>query len=203
MYLQLKDPDKSKHDSIPVIFKFYFPYERLDIFFLDWKSNGRYWSGNVLIPANLMPGSISYYIPNYDASTIIFNTQLSSESQLNVTSLEADLFGPIFESLFQIPPKFIYNERVIQFGWNITIKDTPNGLSHGFIVVRGNLDHSYYNFTIIVKKISGDRFVGDYLITMDISYGLMGCASQEYEIMNVYLEDTQGLFTRHKQISDF
>ncbi|KAN0008830.1 hypothetical protein ACTFIU_009496 [Dictyostelium citrinum] len=158
--------------------------------FAVWdESNSRFYI-KFRIPANTSPGVLDWMLV-FNKENYLLNTQLSDVNQLTVLSSKFDSYGPIVTNIIKYP-----NSKTI--GWIFTIEDEINGFKDGYVTIRGSIDSSLYNITLKstdVMASSGDKFKGDYLIS--IPYLLNDCVSQNYEIYYAVLTDTFGNINRY------
>ncbi|KAM9993843.1 hypothetical protein ACTFIZ_011816 [Dictyostelium cf. discoideum] len=168
-------------------------YYNTKLTFAKFDSLNNRFSAPFKMPANTVPGQLDYTLI-FDKDNIILSTLLPMEYQLNVTSSNVDIQGPMITNI-------IYNYNSLSFGWTITIEDSINGFDNGYILIRGVIDSSIYNISFSNKdsKNGNNKFKNNYdiLIELDKTYK---CISQNYSINYVYLVDTFGndaIFYKH------
>ncbi|EAL61944.1 hypothetical protein DDB_G0291027 [Dictyostelium discoideum AX4] len=153
--------------------------------FAVWDQTTNRFRVNFKVPANTLPGNISYALV-LDNTNLIDSNYLSNEYQLRATSIKVDIYGPIVT-------KIIKQHN----GWLFTIQDEINGFRDGFLIVKGLLDSSFYNITINMSNLiegSGDKIIGDYKIIIPLEFGIgsSNCITQDYLITQASLFDTYG-----------
>ncbi|KAM9948289.1 hypothetical protein ACTFIT_001639 [Dictyostelium discoideum] len=160
-------------------------YYNTKLTFAKFDSINNRFSAPFKMPANIVPGQLDYTII-FDRDNIIPSVALPMEYQLNVTSSNVDIQGPMITNI-------IYNYNSISFGWTITIEDSINGFDSGYILIRGVIDNSLYNISFSNRdgKNGNNKFKNNYdiLIELDKTHK---CTSQNYSINYVYLVDTFG-----------
>ncbi|KAK5575300.1 hypothetical protein RB653_010558 [Dictyostelium firmibasis] len=165
----------------------------LKYIFAQWdESKGRF-SVMFKMPANTVPGVLDWTLTFAKYNTLI-NTALPEKYQLNIISENIDISGPIVTNIIKKSPSDFGTSNV---GWLLTIEDDINGILNGYIIVKGVLDSSSYNFTISPSTSvtgSGDKWKADYLISIPIQDNLnsYGCIAQDYSITYAKLEDSFG-----------
>ncbi|EAL61953.1 hypothetical protein DDB_G0291045 [Dictyostelium discoideum AX4] len=153
--------------------------------FAVWDQTTNRFRVNFKVPANTLPGNISYALV-LDNTNLIDSNYLSNEYQLRATSIKVDIYGPIVTKIIKQ-----------QNGWVYTIQDEVNGFRDGFLIVKGLLDSSFYNITISMSNLiegSGDKIIGDYkiIIPLEFGIGISNCITQDYLITQASLFDTYG-----------
>ncbi|KAN0025636.1 hypothetical protein ACTFIU_008516 [Dictyostelium citrinum] len=171
--------------------------------FAKWdESNGRF-SVMFKMPANTVPGVQDWTLTFAKYNTLI-NTALPDEYQLKIISENIDIVGPVVTKMVkQMPSDF----GTLNAGWLLTIEDETNGLLDGFVLVRGGVDSSLYNFSISPStsvKGSGDKWKADYLISIPLQDPLnnYGCIAQDYIIVYVKLIDSFGNINKYMAFGD-
>ncbi|KAM9957208.1 hypothetical protein ACTFIW_008949 [Dictyostelium discoideum] len=153
--------------------------------FAVWDQTTNRFRVNFKVPANTLPGNISYALV-LDNKNLIDSNYLSNEYQLRATSIKVDIYGPIVTKIIKQ-----------QNGWIFTIQDEINGFRDGFLIVKGLLDSSFYNITLSMSNLiegSGDKFIGDYKIIIPLEFGIgsSNCITQDYLITQASLFDIFG-----------
>ncbi|KAM9994761.1 hypothetical protein ACTFIY_000949 [Dictyostelium cf. discoideum] len=153
--------------------------------FAVWDQTTNRFRVNFKVPANTLPGNISYALV-LDNKNLIDSNYLSNEYQLRATSIKIDIYGPIVTKIIKQPN-----------GWVFTIQDEVNGFRDGFLIVKGLLDSSFYNITLNMSNFiegSGDKFIGDYkiIIPLEFDIGSSNCITQDYLMTQASLFDTFG-----------
>ncbi|KAN0053022.1 hypothetical protein ACTA71_012503 [Dictyostelium dimigraforme] len=161
--------------------------------FAKWDElNGRF-SVMFKMPANIVPGVLDWTLTFAKYNTLV-NTALPDKYQLNIISENIDIVGPVITKMVRKTPSDFGTSNI---GWLLTIEDEINGLLNGYIIVRGSLDSSLYNFSISPSTAqggSGDKWKADYLISIPIKDSLnnYGCIAQDYSISYARLVDSFG-----------
>ncbi|KAM9994060.1 hypothetical protein ACTFIZ_012022 [Dictyostelium cf. discoideum] len=153
--------------------------------FAVWDQTTNGFRVNFKVPANTLPGNISYALV-FDNKNIIDSNYLSNEYQLRATSIKIDVYGPIVTKIIKQ-----------QKGWVFTIQDEVNGFKDGFLIVKGVLDSSFYNISLNMSNLiegSGDKYIGDYkiIIPLEFDIGSSNCITQDYLITLASFFDTYG-----------
>ncbi|EGC40605.1 hypothetical protein DICPUDRAFT_146524 [Dictyostelium purpureum] len=158
-------------------------------FFSKWNETKQsfqiefYVESNSLSSNTNFPFTISY--STYELYSSMLNTQL------RIKRSKMDLQGPMFKEITKITPQNQLdsnNNKFSVFGWNIKIEDPINGLEGGYVIIKGDVDQSTYNFTVNPTKAkSGDKYLGEYEFKINITYP---CITQNYVISEVKLYDT-------------
>eukprot|EP01132_Coremiostelium_polycephalum_P003088 gene3088-3860_t len=169
-----------------------------------WNETSGFFTFEIEIPARLFEGPLSYTIIvppfNYTQNDInvIFNNSLPT--QLNITCKNSDLLPPMITDITFYPYGYSTTD-VVQIpeniddrpiGWDLRIKDFPNGFKSGLVEVVSDLDMEPYVFNLDPSKlVSGTEFDGVYPIRIPITGST--CASQRFWIKKVELKDSLGL----------
>ncbi|KAN0042656.1 hypothetical protein ACTA71_011466 [Dictyostelium dimigraforme] len=75
------------------------------------------------------------------------------------------------------------------FGWLVTIEDTVNGLKNGYIIVKGTIDSSVFNFTIEPSKvIRGNKFI----CTTTVPFGWLSIWKSTNYYINKFISNYGG-----------
>ncbi|KAM9963161.1 hypothetical protein ACTFIW_006384 [Dictyostelium discoideum] len=167
----------------PLSFDTVNPFLSNKIYYAKWVKEIGLFVVDFIIPANTQPGLLPWMLYfNYNVQLFSSNLPLESQYQLNVTSDNVDLYGPIFSKIQKYP-----GNGDLGVGWDITISDPINGFANGFIVVMGSIDNSIYNISIGSSGIQSF----DYSLTI-IKPG-ESCINQDYVITQVILYDSMGV----------
>ncbi|EGC33472.1 hypothetical protein DICPUDRAFT_80754 [Dictyostelium purpureum] len=154
-------------------------------FVSTWNNTLNLFQIEFFIEANTEIGTRHFFLVSNDLfiHSKFFNTQL------RVKSSSMDYQGPIFIDIKKITNKLVTKDNIGTIGWTFKIEDSINGFDNGFVVIKGEMDYSNYNITFSSTdvKAGGDKYSGEYDITIDVSYP---CISQNYIINDVVLFDT-------------
>ncbi|KYQ92311.1 EGF-like domain-containing protein [Tieghemostelium lacteum] len=133
------------------------------------------------LPMNLFSSSpLPYRV--YYRSLIFDHIYLSPQSQLAITSKDADAIGPLITVVTPINNFDGTNPGQIQ--WILTISDTLNGFLNGTVHVQSNLDPNPYVFTLL--PVSPPQPSQNITLNIDIP---TECRQQTYTITYVELYD--------------
>ncbi|KAM9960998.1 hypothetical protein ACTFIW_010165 [Dictyostelium discoideum] len=171
------------------------------VYYLDWNGTSKSWESDFIIPANLATGQIYYYI----LSSKQLHNNFYKKFPLTVFSNQFDLLGPIIYNLSKLTQ--IESSTEIEFGWDINIKDELNGFKNGFIVVRGDIDNSIYNYTLTSKIGNNILIENDVIKSIDFKIRIKiskvpTCATQTYSITELFLQDNQDHITKFNQVEE-
>ncbi|EGC40450.1 hypothetical protein DICPUDRAFT_74023 [Dictyostelium purpureum] len=161
------------------------------IFYSSWNESIKKFQIIFYIEANTAPGPYQFnLVSSYDGQ---FLHSSSLDTQLIIKKTKLDYQGPIFKEISKILPDTVDGSNVKYgvLGWTVTIEDQINGFDYGYIVIKGQIDKSYYNISLSPEKNikSGNLNLGVYDIKLNISFP---CITQNYVIDEVKLTDRAG-----------
>ncbi|EGC29722.1 hypothetical protein DICPUDRAFT_42475, partial [Dictyostelium purpureum] len=184
--------DNVPRDTSFAILDFYSPYliNESPTFYSVWNENIKMFQIKFYIEANSPRGVYQFYFSTIDGQVI---HSYSLNTQLRIDKTNLDYQGPIFKEISKILPKKTDGLNIKHgiFGWTITIEDQINGFDYGYIVIKGQIDQSYYNISLTPETNikSGNLYIGVYDIKLNISFP---CITQDYVIDEVKLIDRTG-----------
>ncbi|EGC33715.1 hypothetical protein DICPUDRAFT_21623, partial [Dictyostelium purpureum] len=152
-------------------------------YYSSWNNSLNQFQIEFFVPANAPSGIIPFTIMS-PTGDYIHSQFLQDDQQLRVTSKNVDVLGPIITS---IKPFTVENMGI---GWEIVISDPINGFLNGHFQIRGDIDSSVYNITLINNElIKGDIWNGTYKIFINLTSD--PCFTQSYTIYSIELNDYQ------------
>ncbi|KAM9966807.1 hypothetical protein ACTFIR_007038 [Dictyostelium discoideum] len=161
----------------------------------SYNSNSKLFEGLFFVPANLKTGQV-YYELKLPTSTIGVFYKSGINSNFNVTSNAFDSFGPTIKSIIKYPNEsnLINSNSSTLIGFKILVEEQLNGIDDGYVIIRGSIDKSIYNFSLSISNavIGGTPLLSEYELFIDLNNS---CISQNYTISEIYLRDTQGWST--------
>eukprot|EP01133_Synstelium_polycarpum_P008956 gene8956-10503_t len=133
------------------------------------------------IPKNLFEGQLQYSLLScIPLASPIIQSFVGINSSLELISNNADLLGPLITNVVSF-------SNSLNFGWELTIEDFPNGLASGSLNVLTDYDPVPTAYDIMNRRISGDKYKGVYRVSIPIPK--QGRSGQTYTFTAI-LKDT-------------